>query len=154
MRHCKEVLVLSLLIFAFPCSAFAHGVQGKVHPGGVVVTAQYDSGEPMSYAKVKIWAPEGKLLFQSGRTDRNGRFSFFPDVAGNWKVVVDDEMGHRLEMAVPVNEDLVLEKHQDSGGTGKSGFSRYEKALMGICIIFGLFGIFSWSKRKKGEPAS
>ena len=118
------------------------------------MTAQYDSGEPMSYAQVKIWPPEGKLLFQSGRTDRNGRFSFFPDVAGNWKVVVDDEMGHRLDMAVPVNEDLVLEKHQDWAGTGKMGFSRYEKALMGICIIFGVFGIFSCLKGKKGRPTS
>ena len=154
MMKGKEFMLLALLISVFPCSAFAHGVQGKVDFGGVVVTAQYDSGEPMSYAKVKILAPGGPLPFQSGRTDRNGRFCFFPDSEGNWKVVVDDEMGHRLEVGVPVNEHLAWKESQDSEGTRKSAFSRYEKALMGICIIFGLFGIFSWSKRKKGGPVS
>ena len=108
----------------------------------------------MSYAKVRIAAPGEEITFQSGRTDRNGRFCFFPDVEGDWKVVVDDEMGHRLEMDVPVNEHLTWKGNHDSRDTGKTGFSRYEKALIGICIIFGLFGIFSWSKRKKGEPIS
>lgn len=154
MTYSKVIILLFAAGPIFPVALYAHGVQGTVQNGGLVVTAQYDSGEPMSYAKVKILAPEGQLPFQSGRTDRNGRFCFFPDLAGDWKVVVDDEMGHRLEMGVPVNEDLAWKENQDSGGTGKSAFSRYEKALMGICIIFGLFGIFSWSKGKKGRPVS
>ena len=150
----KEIIFLSLLISALPSSVFAHGVEGKVDAGGVVVTAQYHSGEPMNYARVKISAPEGQLPFQSGRTDRNGRFCFVPDLPGDWKVVVDDEMGHRLEIRVPVNEDLVWKENQDSGGTRRTGFSRYQKALMGICIIFGLFGIFSWWKQKSGQKSS
>ncbi len=46
---------------------YAHGVRGRVDAGGMVVTAQYDTGEPMSYAKVNISAPGAKLSFQSGR---------------------------------------------------------------------------------------
>jgi nickel transport protein len=91
------------------------------------------------------------LTFQSGRTDRNGRFCFFPDAPGDWKVVVDDEMGHRLEVRVPVNEALVLQANEQRGETGESPLSRYEKALMGICIIFGVSGVLVWWRGKKSK---
>ena len=149
MMKCKEIMVLSLLISAFSCSAFAHGVEGKVGAGGVVVAAHYDSGEPMSYAKVKIVAPKGQLFFQSGRTDRNGRFCFVPDLAGNWKVVIDDEMGHRLEVKVPVDEKLVLQEGWDNRGPQEVGTSTFGKAAMGVSIIFGLCGLFLWWKGTK-----
>ena len=77
---------------------YAHGVKSTVEKGGIVVTAQYDTGEAMSYARVKISAPGARLTFQSGRTDRNGRFCFYPDGPGDWEMIVDDEMGHRLEV--------------------------------------------------------
>lgn len=136
------------------CANYVHGVNGKVDAGGIVVTAEYDSGEAMSYAKVKISAPGAKITFQSGRTDRNGRFSFFPDTPGDWKVVVDDEMGHRLELSVPVDETLVFRDNQQRGETGESSSSRYEKALIGISIIFGISGIFFWWKGRKGRVVS
>ena len=142
------MVLIATLAFLLPSPLFAHGVKGSVKEGGFVVTAQYDTGEPMSYARVRISAPGAKLPFQSGRTDRNGRFCFFPDVAGDWQVVVDDEIGHRLEVKVPVDETMNLNTDQDSGRL-KSSFSRYEKALMGISIIFGLSGIFFWWRGKR-----
>ena len=95
---------LAGMIFLLPPGPYAHGVKGKVDSGGVVITAQYDTGEAMSYARVNISAPGARVTFQSGRTDRNGRFCFSPDAPGNWIVVVDDEIGHRLEVVVPVNK--------------------------------------------------
>ena len=147
----NKVLIVFFLgvIFVLPTPLYAHGVSGKVDSGGIVVTAKYDSGEAMSYAKVKISAPGAKLTFQSGRTDRNGRFSFFPDTPGDWEVVVDDEMGHRLELKVPVNETLTLQTNEQRGEVGPASLSRYQKAFMGICIIFGISGIFFWWKGKK-----
>jgi len=76
----------------------------------------------MSYARVKISAPGAKLTFQSGRTDRNGRFCFFPDTPGDWKVVVDDEMGHRLEVMVPVNKSMELKTNQKHGSRAEGLF--------------------------------
>ena len=148
MMYRKRMVLIMTLAFLLPSPLFAHGVKGTVKEGGLVVTAQYDTGEPMSYARVRISAPGAKLTFQSGRTDRNGRFCFFPDARGDWKVVVDDEMGHRLEVMVPVNEAKELKTDQDSGRL-ESSFSRYEKALMGISIIFGLSGIFFWWRGKR-----
>ncbi len=71
MRY-NELAILFLTMTFFPPSAlYAHGVRRKVETGGIVVSAEYDTGEPMSYAKVKILAPGVKVIFQSGRTDRN-----------------------------------------------------------------------------------
>ena len=142
------VCFLTLLWF-IPGSVFAHGVEGTVQEGGLTVTALYGSGEPMSYAKVKIAAPGAELTFQSGRTDRNGRFCFFPDTAGEWAVVVDDEMGHRLEVKVPVDEELALKEIGKPEGSKELVSSRYGKALMGVCIVFGLFGVFALAKGRK-----
>ena len=143
---CKQLMIFLGIVFLLPGMIYAHGVMGKVDSGGMVVTAQYDTGEPMSYAKVNISAPGAKLTFQSGRTDRNGRFCFFPDGPGDWKVVVDDEMGHSLEVAVPVDETMALQANRQSGENAVSSCGRYQRALMGISIIFGIFGIFFWWK--------
>jgi nickel transport protein len=143
---CKQLMIFLGVVFLLPGVIYAHGVRGKVDAGGVVVTARYDSGEPMSYAKVNIFAPGAKLSFQSGRADRNGRFCFFPDVAGDWKVIVDDEIGHRLEIFVPVDETMELQANQQPGESAGSSCGRYQKALMGISVIFGIFGIFFWWK--------
>ncbi len=107
----------------------------------------------MSYARVKILAPGAGLTFQSGRTDRNGRFCFFPDGPGDWEMIVDDEIGHRLKVMVPVDEAKELKKDQQAGGSAESSLSRYERALMGISIIFGIFGtILGWKGYKNRKP--
>ena len=144
-------LILSFLAMAVmsPILLYAHGVTGKIDTGGIVVSALYDTGEAMDYAKVTISAPGANLKFQSGRTDRNGRFCFFPDVSGNWKVVVDDEMGHRLEANVPVDEGMALRSTHETVNSGPGFLSIYQKAVIGVSIIFGVSGILFWFKARK-----
>lgn len=154
MMYRKHMILIATLAFLLPSPLFAHGVKGTVKEGGLVVTAQYDTGEAMSYARVRISAPGAKLPFQSGRTDRNGRFCFFPDASGDWQVVVDDEMGHRLEVTVPVDETIAIQANQEREETAGSYLSRYEKALMGISIIFGISGVFFWWWGKKDRVVS
>jgi nickel transport protein len=141
------------LIFSFLAAAamspellYAHGVTSKIDTGGIVVSAMYDTGEPMDYARVTVSAPGANLKFQSGRTDRNGKFCFCPDVSGDWKVVVDDEMGHRLEVNVPVDEVMALRANPENGSSGPSFLTRCEKTVMGVSIIFGISGILFWWK--------
>ena len=138
------ILIIILPLLLCPI-AQAHGVRGKVGAGGVVVTAEYDTGEPMSYAKVKILAPNSKLLFQSGRTDRNGCFCFFPDTPGTWKVIVEDEMGHRLELQFPINKRMKLKQNVPKHKL----LPIFIRALMGLSFIFGIFGVFFWWKVRK-----
>nr|MBC8360533.1 hypothetical protein [Candidatus Desulfatibia profunda] len=154
MKYTSLAIFVSILAVVTPRLIHAHGVQGSVENGGLVVSARYDTGEAMSYAKVSISAPGTKLPFQSGRTDRNGRFCFFPDTAGEWIVAVDDEIGHRLDVDIPVDEALKLKTDQ-AAGRSKRSLAKYEKTLIGIGIISGLSGLFFWrlgiSVRKKSE---
>jgi nickel transport protein len=144
-------LLIAALLLIGPLPAWAHGVRGEYASGGMAVTATYSDGKPMSYARVDILAPGGGPTFQSGRTDRNGRFCFYPDKPGQWTVVVNDEIGHRLELAIPISNGL------DSVAT--NGGSHVEKATpvwmsaaAGIGIILGLTGIFmAWRNRKRGS---
>jgi nickel transport protein len=143
VKHNRTNILVLVIILMLPAMLYAHGVRGSVENGGMAVTAQYDTGEAMSYAKVTISAPGAKLIFQKGRTDRNGRFCFFPDTAGEWLVVVDDEIGHRLDVDIPVDEALKLKTDQAPGRPTPS-LAKYEKALMGISVIFGLCGFLFW----------
>jgi nickel transport protein len=90
-----------------PLHGYAHGVEGVVETGGLVVAARYHGGEAMSHARVIITAPNSEKLFQTGKTDKNGRFAFCPDTPGPWRVVVDDETGHRLNLKMDVDEDRI-----------------------------------------------
>jgi nickel transport protein len=147
-------LIFSFLAMAAmsPALLYAHGVTSKIDTGGIVVSAMYDTGEAMDYARVTVLAPDSNVKFQSGRTDRNGRFCFFPDVSGNWKVVVDDEMGHRLEVTVPLDEAMALQANPENVNSGRGFLTRYQKAVMGVSIIFGISGIlFWWKGRKTGK---
>ena len=147
----KRILPVPFIILFFfpPVGIYAHGVRGQVASGGIVVAGEYSTGEPMSYAKVDISAPGSRLPFQSGRTDRNGRFCFFPDTPGQWKIVISDERGHRLEVKVSVNEAMKLKSVQKNNGAIPGRRSIYERAIMGVSIIFGISGILLWLRWKK-----
>jgi len=53
---------------------------------------------------------------------------------------------------VPVDETMALQADQQSGESAVSSYGRYQKAMMGVSIIFGLFGtILGWKGYKKLE---
>ncbi|NPA39393.1 MAG: hypothetical protein GXO57_03005 [Thermodesulfobacteria bacterium] len=117
-------------------------MEGKVEYQGkcVVIIAQYDTGDPMSYAKVDIYAPDSKIRFQLGRTDRNGCFAFLPDIPGIWRVKVYDGLGHLLRLSIKVdfkNKKLKLYNNKSRI------FENYlVRAILGILIIWGILGWF------------
>ncbi|MBW2095226.1 MAG: hypothetical protein JRI80_10080 [Deltaproteobacteria bacterium] len=148
----KQNRFLLLLILALISSPlYAHGVKGTIDRGGICITAQYDTDEVMSYAKVTIRPPGKGLDFQTGRTDRNGRFCFFPDGNGDWEVIVDDGMGHRLELAVPIDPKSLVMGEKRTGPSTRNALSKPVKALMGVCIIFGISGCLLWWMSKKRD---
>ena len=155
MKYRSVIFSFLAMAAMLPALLYAHGVTSKIDTGGIVVSAMYDTGEAMDYARVTVLAPGANLKFQSGRTDRNGRFCFFPDVSGDWKVVVDDEMGHRLEVHVPVDKAMALKANPKNGNLKPGSLTRWEKAVVGVSIIFGISGIlFWWKGRKTGKQGS
>jgi len=69
--------------------------------------------------------------------------------------VVDDEMGHRLEVHVPVDKAMALKANPENGNLKPGSLTRWEKAVVGVSIIFGISGIlFWWKGRKTGKQGS
>jgi nickel transport protein len=114
--------------------------------GGIVLKAKYSDGMPMSYAEIVISAPDAKLPFVSGWTDRNGRFCFFPDINGSYHAAISDELGHKLEMDIPIDQN-VAPKEKNTTQSGSGGvFVKYEKAMLGVTIINLLFSFLFYFK--------
>ena len=140
-----------LIVLLHAYDLWAHGVRCRAEQAGAfVVRAVYDDGEPMSYAGVKVFSPEdARVEYQNGRTDRRGRFAFVPDAPGAWVIRVNDGMGHAVRAEVAVPGDRKRERQQAVSTEGQrldDRTNRYEKALMGLAILFGLFGWLFWWK--------
>ena len=143
--------LLSVMLLLIPCGLLAHGVKGEIAAGtgAMIITARYSTNEVMSYAATTIRPPSGEMDFQTGRTDQNGRFCFFPDRDGDWEVTVDDGMGHRLKMTVPVGGHGSLTSEPVAAPSNRNSPSLYANALSGLGVIFGISGWLMWWRTRK-----
>lgn len=135
----KQMFLFSAIVFLlFPVSLHTHGVNYKKINGGVGIEAKYDGGEPISEAETKIFSPEDKIkIFQEGYTDINGRFLFYPDKPGKWRVFISDGMGHGVSTSIDIKDIKTMK----TGKTGNIPVPLYNKVLTGISIILGITGI-------------
>lgn len=114
----KQYVLLAALLLSpilFPKTGQSHSVHGETGGGSesLCTAATYDDGEAMSYASVKITAPNTKIPFQTGRTDRNGYFCFRPDTPGRWKITIKDADGHFVRLGTKVSKEMLnLNKEQ------------------------------------------
>lgn len=137
------LLPISLLYFMIG-TIWAHGVVYEVKEDKtVMIKVNYDDGEPMSYAEVEIFSPsDEKVEYQNGRTDKNGCFAFLPNEAGEWKVKVNDGMGHGVVTNIQVKEGMKVDILHH-------GFPRWQKLITGISIIWGLTGLIFYFRFRK-----
>lgn len=155
---CALVLALAA---ALPPSAAAHGVGSRWLEGGPAPRAvlfHYSTGEPMAYAKVKVFGPrDDKMEYQSARTDRAGVFAFLPDGPGPWRVEASDDEGHKAvaEVSVPdaaapsgtSSENVSLPK---SAPQAIEPRPVWESALLGASLTLNLFtGAALWRGRTR-----
>ncbi len=131
---------IAALLALQPVLLFAHDltVSVRLNAPVVITRATYAGRDPASFVKVTIHAPSSTSNdYQSGNTDRNGYFSFVPAGPGNWRVVVDDELGHRKELTVSVPSPF--EARDEAPVTGSS---TARQALLGLALIVGITGFF------------
>ena len=145
----KSVLFIIAVVLTISSisPAWSHGTSGYTETAeGIRIKAEYDDGEPMSYAAVEVIAPDGDVVFQKGRTDRNGVFMFAPDGPGRWQIAVSDGMGHQLELDHRVNALGKTTASPSPIAKSGSGFvSRKEGIIAGLAIIFGICGLlYGW----------
>lgn len=141
----KFSLIFIITLFFIPYNLWAHGVVYEVKEDKtIIIKVAYDDGEPMNYAEIKIFSPDNKNIeHQNGRTDKNGCFAFLPDEIGEWKVVVNDGMGHGVVTEVKVEEAMKIEK------TSYKAWPRWQGVITGISIICGLTGLIFYFKARK-----
>jgi len=102
----------------------------------VILQAAYAGTDPVPYAKVLVYAagePDGPV--HEGKTDANGNFAYAMPRAGLWRMVIDDEMGHRVEKTVQVPAT------NEPGTPDGSPLSRWMRALMGVAVLGGVTGL-------------
>jgi len=133
-----------------PLAVVAHTVEYTILKRGVGLEAYYADGTVISFSGVKVFSPDdASTPFQEGSTDKNGRFVFYPDKSGKWKIEVNDGMGHGIITDINVNDALTVSHNNEHDRPV------IETIIMGICIIFGLTGILFYlatRKRAKVNP--
>jgi len=149
-------------MFALLCADInAHGVEAYDATGAMndsIRTARfvYSTGEPMSYSKIKLYPPSssGTEILQS-LCDRNGYFSFAADEAGEWRVTVEDGMGHKGEITIEVDNtddaDNASETYTagDSGSAGIKSIPLVLRCILGLSIILNVFAVYFFVLAKK-----
>ncbi len=160
VRPSLIVMILLLIQMVSPQFTAAHGTGSRILNDGRAVTAEfyYSDGDPMSYAEVLVFSPEnGKVEYQNGRTDQRGRFAFFPETPGTWRIEANDGMGHKAVTSVEVHgeKSAETEAEKKSGKSiavqnAQSGTSfPVLKSVAGLSLIFNLFFVFFLWKRKR-----
>ena len=142
------VVTLAVLM---PYVLFAHAIYHDVVQKGVSVKIYYAEDDPASYASYEIYAPNSKLAFAKGRTDKNGVVSFLPDSAGEWniKVIGESDHGyHGKEITVTVDKNINVTD------VSHSLYEKYQRVFTGAALIFSfvaLIGMYRCKKRVQNE---
>ena len=116
MRGCGRLIGgCLLLVFAvLPRIVQGHATTYRMldNDSAVVVQFGFVDGSPMRTADVTVFAPsDSEHAYQSGRTDLNGRFAFYPSAPGEWRVRANDGIGHLQVVAVTIAADAQTEAH-------------------------------------------
>jgi nickel transport protein len=116
----------------------------------VVLRAAYAGTEGVPYAKVQVFSPAGGTReYLAGRTDALGNFAFVPNGSGVWRMVVDDEVGHRTEASITVPEPF-----EAAPGATPAAPSRVERLLTGLALFAGATGVLYGYRARSSTPKS
>lgn len=135
-----------MILSTFSTVAWSHSIHYDVQQKGISVKIFYAEDNPASYSEYELFGPGDKEPHQIGRTDRNGFLSFLPDRVGQWKIKVWGESSHGFHgVTIEINVDQNLQVQSFS----KPLVATHTKLIVGISLIFGLFGIYTlWKSRK------
>jgi len=100
--------ILSLLLFSISPLLWGHGIKITLEtkPPVVIVNAAYHGSKSLTGAKILITFVTGNFEFQTGNTDKNGNFCFYPHKPGKWSILIDDQIGHRGKKAITLSQEF------------------------------------------------
>ena len=151
-RSVAAIALTALLLFG-AAQAQAHALYAAHSWQGTVALVQfaYAGGQVPTYAKVEVYSPaDAKVEFQNGRTDAQGRFAFMPDTPGQWRIIMADNMGHRVVHETTVAENGGAAPTADAATDAWGRFATPLRALLGVSLLLNL-GTMSvlWRQRRK-----
>jgi len=165
----KSIFLCSVLLLVFSVNTMAHTIRFEVekHSPTVTVHAYFSRTSPLVDASVEVFSPGNEEAFQKGRTDKHGFFAFRPDENGNWKVTVDDGMGHFDKITVNVSDKFFIDeelikdeepaKAEETKVVNEDKPEQVKQAeipliyriIFGLSLIFGITGIMYGIKAKQ-----
>ena len=156
-RSVAAIALTALLLFG-AAQAQAHALYAAHSWQGTVALVQfaYAGGQVPTYAKVEVYGPaDANVEFQNGRTDAQGRFAFMPDTPGQWRIIMADNMGHRVEHAVDVGAGQGAAQNQGKpsaavASPGVGGFAMPLRILLGLSLLANMaLGSAALRRRQK-----
>jgi len=152
-RKAATAMLAMTALTTAPALAWGHAamVHAELRPA-VVVTAHYDSGEPMAQAQITVFAPDDPTRpWLHGLADSDGRFVFVPDAqAGRWSVQVR-QAGHGAIAHVVLTEAAASDPGQI---TAAKGPSRPQALIMAASVVWGCIGTALYFRRRGVQHAS
>jgi nickel transport protein len=164
----KSLIISTLFVLFYSTLAMAHSIRVDMtlKSPAVTIYAGFSKTKPIANAKVEIYAPEAETHYQTGKTDINGNFAFLPNTFGEWKIKIDDEMGHvrntsisipkeffhsddaehetdinSISKVVQIETEEEIETHHHHSHTAITEIPLLYKAIFGLALIFGITGI-------------
>lgn len=155
-RTAAICIAAAMLLAGVAVQAEAHALYAADtrHDGVVLTQFAYSGGERPTYAKVEVYSPaDDKIEFQNGRTDAQGRFAFMPDTPGRWRIIMADNMGHRVEHVVEVSPVAAIAAAKAGSAAGPGGFSMFLRIALGLSLLANMALTAAVLRRKK-KPAA
>ncbi len=139
----RNILTAACLLLSW--GLLAHDVRSETTLGRAArIRFSYSDGKPLAYESVVVTAPDSAVEFQTGRTDRAGRFAFLPDSPGTWKVRVSTRDGHGTTATLVVHDEEAITPKLDSW------YDQFPRLAAGLGWLLGVFGILAiWRTRKR-----
>ena len=149
MHKLVKIFSLLALILINNNFAYAHGTGWRMSGfKALSLEFAYSDGELMSYCETKIYSPsDNKIAFQTMRTDEFGRAAFIPNQTGEWRVIVNDNQGHRAEAKINIEnlDNLNLNLNLNYQAPAQE---IYIRALLGVSLLFNIALLI---KRRRGK---
>jgi nickel transport protein len=136
--------VALLLCLWLPGRGDAHDLRHSIQEGAAVtVKLFFADGNEFSFESYEVYRAGEDVPFQVGRTDALGRIVFVPDRAGTWHVKAFSEDGHGADLSLTTGAQGAIES------ADRPLFERYSRLVVGVSIIFGIFGLFNLFARRR-----
>jgi len=145
MMKCRLVVALALCAW-LPGRALAHDLQHSIDTDTAVsVQLFFADGSAFDFESYEVYRAGDEIPFQVGRTDAQGRVVFLPDRAGTWRIKAFSGDGHGADFSFTSGAEGTV---QVANG---SFIERHLRLIVGVSLIFGVFGLFNLFARRGGR---